>query len=234
MDRDMVNCLHYLYQWKKITRAQLDEPDLIKRIFWCSGDTNQPLTNREIVREDSATGELTLDPGVYDLIDMIEDQLRAMPKPDYAFAYPFSAAIRPPGSIRPAFLAIPYRAEFEPIKRAVKKAGKAAGYKCEVTGDLATPGNIMDQVWTGIRGADAVVADITGENANVYYEIGLAQALGKEIIILSQERQAPFDIRAFRRVDYEPSDLGGLRKKLKEAFTAISARYPHEGNEPRF
>jgi hypothetical protein len=165
---------------------------------------------------------------------MIEDQLRSMPKPDYAFGYPFSAAIPSQGSVRPAFLAIPYRPEFELIKKAVNKAGKAAGYKCEVTGDLATPGNIMDQVWTGIRGSDAVVADITGGNVNVFYEIGLAQALGKEIILISQEQDAPFDIRAFRRVDYNASDPRGLTKKLEEAFAAISARYPHEGDETRF
>jgi hypothetical protein len=234
MDRDMVNCLHYLYQWQHITGAQLDEPDKEKRLFWCRGDTNRPLLNRKIVREDVASGELTLDPGVYDLIDMIEAQLRSMPKPDFAFGYPFSAAIRPRGSIRPAFLAIPYRPEFEPIKQAVKDAGKAARYQCEVTGDLANPGNIMDQVWTGIRGADAVVADITGANANVYYEIGMAQALGKEIILISQEQDAPFDIRASRRIDYHASDLHALGKKLEEAFVAISARYPHEGDEPRF
>ena len=185
----------------------------------------------EIVRENGTTGELRLDPGVYDLIDMIGDQLRSMPKPDYAFGYPFSAAIRPQGSVRPAFLAIP---QFEPIKKAVKEAGKAAGYKCEVTGDRATPGNIMDQVWTGIRGADAVVADITGGNVNVYYEIGLAQALGKEIILISQDQDAPFDIRAFRRFHYRASDPRDLTKKLEEAFSAISARYPHEGDEPRF
>jgi len=39
MDRDMVNCLHYLYQWQQISRAQLDEQDPKKRLFWCSGDT---------------------------------------------------------------------------------------------------------------------------------------------------------------------------------------------------
>jgi hypothetical protein len=49
-----------------------------------------------------------------------------------------------------------------------------------LTGDLANPGNIIDQVWTSIRSAAAIVADITGGNVNVYYEIGLAHALGKK------------------------------------------------------
>ena len=233
MDRDMVNCLHYLYQWRQLTRAQLEERDPKKRLFWCPGDTGEPLGNRKILLGDWG-GPFTLNPGVYDLIDMIEDQLRSMPKPDYAFGYPFSAAIREQGSVRPAFLAISYAPEFEPVKTLVRKAAAAVGFECEVTGDLKTPGNIMDQVWTGIRGADVVVAEITGRNANVFYEIGLAHALGKEVILISQESDAPFDIKASRRVTYQTSDLEGLRKQLEAAFAAISARYPHEGPEPRF
>lgn len=45
MDRDMVNCLHYLYQWGQITPDQFkDEP------FWCPHDTRNPLEGRGIVQ----------------------------------------------------------------------------------------------------------------------------------------------------------------------------------------
>jgi hypothetical protein len=234
MDRDMVNCLHYLYQWGQITASQLHETDPRKTPFWCQPDTEHPLKGRDIVFEDGQTGSLKLAAGVYDLIDMIEDQLRSMPRPDYAFGYPISAAIRTQGSTRPAFLAISYAPEFEPVKLAVREAAVRAGFCCEVTGDLEAPGDIMDQVWLGIRGADVVVADITGNNPNVFYEIGLAHALGKEVILISQHTKAPFDIRPKRRVTYDSGDLEGLKTRLAAAFGAISARYPHEGQEPKF
>lgn len=232
MDRDMVNCLHYLYQWGRIDDAQLNSPNLQGKPFWCDPDTRYPLRDRNIVIEQNAGVELAR--GVFNLIDMVENQLKSMPKPDFAFGYPISAAIRLPGETRPAFLAISYAPEFEAVKRAVLDAATRARFLCEVTGDLAAPGHIMDQVWRGVRGADAIVADITGRNPNVFYEIGLAHALGKEVILISQDAETPFDIRSSRRISYDPNDLEDLKTKLTAAFGAISARYPHEGPEPRF
>lgn len=165
---------------------------------------------------------------------MVEGQLRTLPTPNYAFGYPISAPIRPRGGQRPAFLAISYAPAFAAVKGAVVAAALAANFRCEITGDLGNPGNVMDQVWQGIRGADVVVADITGSNPNVFYEIGLAHALGKEVILISQDPDAPFDVRASRRVHYDAADLDGLRAQLGAAFAGVSARYPHEGPEPRF
>lgn len=230
----MVNCLHYIYQWGRITSAQLDQSGASRKVFWCLDDTRQPLGSRNILCEDAGSRSLTVAPGVYDLLDMVENQLRTMPRPDYTFGYPFSAPIRPDGARRPAFLAISYDPDFDPVKLTVLEAAASAGFRCEVTGDLATPGNILDQVWQGIRGSDAVVADITGSNPNVFYEIGLAQALGKEVILMSQEAGAPFDIRSSRLVRYDLNGLNTLKANLETAFRAISARYPHEGPEPRF
>jgi hypothetical protein len=213
---------------------QLNELDPRKRLFWCDPDTRHPLEGRKILFEDLQTGLLKLAPGVYDLIDMLESQLRSMPKPDYAFGYPISAAIRAQDKMRPAFLAISYDPAFDPVKLVVKEAAVSSHFECEVTGDLETAGDIMDQVWQGIRGADTVVADITGRNPNVFYEIGLAHALGKEVILISQDSTAPFDIRSSRLITYDSTDLESLKTKLVAAFGAISARYPHEGDEPRF
>jgi len=115
MDRDMVNCLHYIYQWGEITDAQLDQNDPRSRLFWCLDDTRRPLDSRDILDEDPSSHSLVLAPGVYNLLDMVENQLRTMPRPDYAFGYPISAPIRPAGARRPAFLAIPYDPAFDPV-----------------------------------------------------------------------------------------------------------------------
>lgn len=230
MDRDMVNCVHYIYQWGKITKVQLNDG----KLFWCTPDTQGPLTSSKILCLESQSDSLTLSPGVCELVDEVENQLRTMPRPDYAFGYPISAAIRLEGKPRPAFLAISYKPTFEQVKETVQRAAMRANFKCEVTGDLAAPGAITDQVWQGIRGSDAVVADITGNNPNVFYEVGLAHALGKEIILLSQEADAPFDIRSLRRIRYNPTDMRSLEEQLVSAFGAVSPRYPFEGLEPRF
>lgn len=239
MDRDMVNCMHRLYQDGKLTEEQLDKSrasqDPKDRLFWCVGDTRHPLHSQQIVFEDAQAKALRFSPGVYELIDAIENQLGSMPKPDYVFGYPFRLQVRAPGDRRPAFLAISYAPAFDPVKQAVREAAADANFVCEVTGDLSTPGDITDQVWQGIRGADAVVADITGKNPNVFYEVGLAHALGKEVIVIAQDAaDAPFDIRSHRKLDYDPGDLGALKTQLTAALRAVPARYPHEGPEPRY
>lgn len=167
-------------------------------------------------------------------IDHVENQLRTLPQPDFVFGYPFSAPVRRAGDRRPAFLAISYASAFDLVKACVLKAGSAAGFRCEVTGDLSNPGNIMDQVWQGIRGADVVVADVTGHNPNVMIEVGMAAALGKEVVVISQNETMPFDIRHWRKITYDTSDLQALEAALIRAFQAVFARYPSEGPEPRF
>ena len=76
-----------------------------------------------------------------------------------------------------------------------------------------TPGLITDQFWRGIRRADVVVADITGSNPNVFYELGLAHALGKEVLIVAQGvERPPFDVSTARLLRYELT-----RPRLKRA-----------------
>jgi nucleoside 2-deoxyribosyltransferase len=167
-------------------------------------------------------------------IDQVEDQLRHLPQPDCAFGYPFSAPIRKQGEPRPAFLAISYAPKFDPIKACVLQAARESNFCCEVTGDLAAPGTIMDQVWQGIRCADVVVADVTESNANVMIEIGMAAALGKEVIVIGENATLPFDIRHWRKITYDRRQLPTLQHSLLTAFGSVSARYPYEGKEPRF
>jgi nucleoside 2-deoxyribosyltransferase len=92
----------------------------------------------------------------------------------------------------------------------------------------------MDQVWRGIRSADVVIADVTGSNANVMIEVGMAAALGKEVIVLGEEATLPFDIRQWRKITYDRRQLQALQHSLLTAFGSVSARYPYEGEEPRF
>lgn len=235
MDRDQVNCIHYLYQGdpaRRLTDVMLFHRGNTPGLVWCDYDTVAPLANSGVVHQDG--DGVTLPAWCTQFIDQVEDQLRQLPKPDYAFGYPFSAPIRKPGELRPAFLAYPYRPEFEPIKSRVLDACKVKNFFCEVTGDLSAPGNIMDQVWNGIRGADVVIADITDSNPNVLFEAGLSAALGKEVIVIGEHAALPFDIRHWRKITYSRDELERLSNELVAALGAVSPRYPYEGKEPHF
>jgi len=66
-----------------------------------------------------------------------------------------------------------------------------------------------------------VVADLTGRNQNVMYELGIVNAMGKDTVLLSQDvEDVPFDIRSQRVLIYQPSLKGmhELKRRLGEAF----------------
>ncbi len=94
---------------------------------------------------------------------------------------------------------------FELIFRpAIEKAGLAA---VRADADIFHTGKIMDQVWRGIREADVLVAELTSKNPNVFYELGLAHALEKPVVLVSSNQEdVPFDLRHIRVILYDQSD----------------------------
>jgi hypothetical protein len=73
--------------------------------------------------------------------------------------------------------------------------------------DIFGTGKIMDQVWRGIRAAKVLVAELTTRNPNVFYELGLAHALVKPVVLVSSnEDDVPFDLRHIRIILYDMSD----------------------------
>jgi hypothetical protein len=78
---------------------------------------------------------------------------------------------------------------------------------------------VMGDVWGALQHAKIIVADCTGRNANVFYEMGVAHVLGKPVILTSQnKRDIPFDIGSIRYILYEYTPRG--MKKFQEKFKA--------------
>ena len=68
---------------------------------------------------------------------------------------------------------------------------------------------VMEDVYEGIVRARLVVAECTGRNPNVLYELGMAHTLGKRTALLSQnEADIPFDLRRFRFCIYQDNSSG--------------------------
>lgn len=68
-------------------------------------------------------------------------------------------------------------------------------------------GKIIDQIWSGINQAKVLIADLTGRNPNVFYELGLAHALGKPVVLVcSNENDVPFDLKHIRVIYYDQTD----------------------------
>jgi len=60
--------------------------------------------------------------------------------------------------------------------------------------DKAVPGDINKRIIGAVVNADLVIADLTGRNANVFYELAVRHWTGKPFIQMSKEDSIPFDI----------------------------------------
>lgn len=66
---------------------------------------------------------------------------------------------------------------------------------------------IVDDIWNSIKSCRFVLAELTGKNPNVLYEIGLAHAIGKPVIIITRNGDdVPFDLKALRYLFYDVND----------------------------
>jgi hypothetical protein len=94
-----------------------------------------------------------------------------------------------------------YAQIYEP---AIRKAGLRA---VRADDDIFGAGKIIDQIWEGINAAKVLVAELTGRNPNVFYELGLAHALDKPVVLVSSnEEDVPFDLKHIRVIYYNVSD----------------------------
>lgn len=84
--------------------------------------------------------------------------------------------------------------------------------------DFFSATSIISDIWNSIYASKIVIADCTGRNPNVFYEIGIAHTLGKPVILLAQsEDDIPFDIQHIRALiyAYTPGGMKDLMGKLK-------------------
>lgn len=84
---------------------------------------------------------------------------------------------------------------------------------------------IIEDVWEGINSSAIVIADVTGKNPNVMYEIGLAHTVGKPVVIVSQDMDdVPFDLKHYRCIiySYTPKGIKELEKKLTGTLLFVS------------
>jgi len=113
-------------------------------------------------------------------------------------------------------------------KPAIEKAGLKP---LRADDDMFATGKIIDQIWSGINSPKVLIAELTSRNANVFYELGLAHALKKPVVLISaNEEDVPFDLHHIRVIYYDRNDpFWGQKLIDKVAENVISAiKHPEE------
>ncbi|MCK4430865.1 MAG: hypothetical protein KAW19_06135 [Candidatus Aminicenantes bacterium] len=126
-----------------------------------------------------------------------------------------------------AFVLMPFRLPFNSYYPAIfKPALEAAGYTVTRADDLFTPRPIMLDIQKSILEADLLLCEMSDRNPNVFYELGLAHAIGKPAILISRkEDDIPFDLRHLRVILYDYTEAGWeskLRDNIKAAAQAVA------------
>ncbi|HZX01600.1 hypothetical protein [Kribbella sp.] len=94
--------------------------------------------------------------------------------------------------------------------------------------DLFGTGKIIDQVWRGINRAAVLVAELTSKNPNVFYELGIAHALHKPVVLVSSnEDDIPFDLRHIRVIVYDQRDPFWGNKLIDKVAENIRSAISH-------
>lgn len=115
------------------------------------------------------------------------------------------------------FVVMPFTKEFDDTyKLGIKPACVDAGTYCERLDEQVFEEGMLDRIYNQIAKADIVVADMSGQNANVFYEVGYAHALGKRVILVTKDAaDIPFDLKHRFHIVYEGS-ISKLKERLLE------------------
>lgn len=128
-----------------------------------------------------------------------------------------------------AFVIMPFSADFDDVYSVVKDSIADVDNSMRVVrlDEMRAAGSITEDLVEQIRKSTLCLADVTGANPNVMWEVGYAAALGKPLIVINQQSGVvPFDIKDVRTLMYDRGSLSkSLRVPLVKAVQATLERY---------
>lgn len=128
-----------------------------------------------------------------------------------------------------AFILIPFDEAFDPVLSSIQNVCEELKIKPKRADDIKQ-GLIMNNVFDGINHSEIIIADITGNNPNVFLELGIALSRRENVVIvISQDRDdAPFDIRNWQVLQYKIDQLDTFRKDLSSRIQLVKNRFGTE------
>ena len=119
---------------------------------------------------------------------------------------------------------MPFSAEFNTVYQSLKESINVVGLNCVRADDIWEEYAVIQDVVNIIARARVVICDCSGKNPNVFYEAGIAHALGKDVILITQSKEdIPFDLRHLRYICYlsNSEGLDGLSQLIQSRLNSI-------------
>jgi hypothetical protein len=123
------------------------------------------------------------------------------------------------------FVAMPFKRALDPVLDVIKDAGKLLNTSLTRIDEQPTTGSIISNIRSEIAHSDVMVAVVSEENGNVYYEIGLAHCQKKPVVLLTPDPSTlKFDLRDHRAIVYDPNNPEKVRDELVRTIEAALHR----------
>jgi len=115
------------------------------------------------------------------------------------------------------FVLMPFEKSFDDLYNfGIKQTCAELGTYCERVDEQIFSERILDRVYNQISKADILVADMSDRNPNVFYEVGYAHGIGKNVILLTKKADdIPFDLKHFPHIVYD-GEITKLSEKLRK------------------
>ncbi len=120
------------------------------------------------------------------------------------------------------FIAMPFKGEYNPLCSVIKEAASRSNLTAIRVDEDSFAGSIISHIVCSIQNSQFMVAVISEESGNVYYEIGLAHAQRKPVVMLTSDpKTLEFDLADHRAIIYNPENPRGILDELIRTLVAI-------------
>lgn len=186
------------------------KPAALRAIHFLEKNVDRYLTKKHVLDAFLPFGGLDSDSGTGDVSLMSSTTRKS-----------YLATLNKNSPEKHVFVAMPFSDEmFDVFHYGIKNAVKAASMACERIDRVAFTGSILRRIMDRIDKAHVVIADLSGQNANVSFEAGYALGRSKPVIVLIKKgSKPPSNLTNEKYLEY--TSIFDLEKKLREEIVAL-------------
>jgi hypothetical protein len=122
---------------------------------------------------------------------------------------------------------MPFSPGFNNVYAAIEQAALAAGMTCQRADNIWEADEVIQDIFSLIYRSNIVICDFTEQNANVFYEAGIAHTLGRSVVPIAQNgNDVPFDLKHHRYLQYlnNGEGLTDLAARLTPRLRTLNRR----------
>ena len=211
-------------QWKMIhvlntsAKPKLNSDELAQLNIDCYNDTIGVLINDGIVEEDTNDKTYSLSLAAKNMINKFIVSNGERDKTDMYVDQPS------------CFVIMPFNEPWsdDVYKNFIKPAVEEVGLKCIRGDEIERTGQLTSNIFKTIQRIGLIIAEISVPNPNVYYELGIVDAFGKDTLVLydpDKNSQIPADKEGIHYIKYTQNNLAEAKANLKKALQNLTDKY---------